>query len=400
MNLLEVPMPGMDKNHIDVTNFRQHQYDNYLKRFCEVIVEYMSQQNNNYLHVKEIEIVKQIAYRGIYNSQLSEIKIWVNDCSDPTGNTRKLLFAVSVPDLIDGNYYFLNGNHYVPTMYIIDLPIVVKPVSLKLSGLFNSITLYMNDDIAIFTGVNIPLSYFLQLLYEDDPKGLILYGELIAKFKKRHEQHSEENILSYFQSKFHFKGNREETIKFLENFFFDPYTLELYKSCYHMEQPTLAKIIKIAMKKCVEGKTPSFIDLTYKRITFLEVLFRPLFERVAATINKQTWRQCDEIKLNKLTIIKYYLTSPDKKKKKSQKKKKKGLAGNYLYDTNNLYSGILKNKISMVPPGIENPPKEVKSIHPSHFGRICPISISSQKPGTVVSAISDVELDKYGRFLT
>ena len=130
----------------------------------------------------------------------------------------------------------------------------------------------------------------------------------------------------------------------------------------------------------------------------MELLLRPIFERVANTMNKQTWRKCDDIKLNQLVLIKYFLTSPDTQKKKSIKKKKKGLDGNYLYDQYNLFSGIVKNKISMVPPGIDNPPKEVKSIHPSHYGRICPISISSQKPGSVVSIINDVELDAYGKF--
>ena len=74
----------------------------------------------------------------------------------------------------------------------------------------------------------------------------------------------------------------------------------------------------------------------------------------------------NELKISNLSIIKYFLTSPDKK----ATKKRKGLSGNYLYDSANLYSGLLKNKLSFISPGTENAPREVKNIHDSHFGKI------------------------------
>ena len=134
--------------------------------------------------------------------------------------------------------------------------------------------------------------------------------------------------------------------------------------------------------------------MTKKRIVFLEILFGPLFNRIASQV-KQICNgyKTDMLRIDQLLIIKYFLTSGD------PKKNQKGLSGNYLYNTTNLYSGILQNKISMKQPGVENTPKEIQSIHPSHFKRICPISISSQSPGNVISIIPDTPLDWCGRFL-
>ena len=70
-----------------------------------------------------------------------------------------------------------------------------------------------------------------------------------------------------------------------------------------------------------------------------------------------------------------------------------------IMNTTNLFSAILQTKINMVSPGIENAPKEVQSIHPTHKGIICPISISSSKPGNIVSILPHAKLDYFGRFI-
>jgi len=103
------------------------------------------------------------------------------------------------------------------------------------------------------------------------------------------------------------------------------------------------------------------------------------------------------MKIDELLITKYFLTSVDSSNPTG--KKQMGLSGNYIYDTKNLYSSILQPKATFVTPGMETPPAAVKHLHESHYGRICPITVSSQKPGETISLISNVKLDKFGLFI-
>ena len=74
------------------------------------------------------------------------------------------------------------------------------------------------------------------------------------------------------------------------------------------------------------------------------------------------------------------------------------LYGNYLYDTANLYTGILNHKVSMLNPGTENPPSSIAMIHDTHFGVFCPITVSSKEPGKTLSIIPNTKVDKFGLF--
>jgi hypothetical protein len=383
-------------NVLTVDNFREYQY-RLLPYFCDVMVNYLSKQNNNYLKLTSKTVQEMIHYLGIYNSQVTEMTAFT-ETLDVDGNygENKQLFKVYLPTLIDENFFFLNGNLYVPALYVVDLPIVLKKKSMKLFSLFNSITLYMKEDIAIFTGTTIPLSYFIQL-FIDNQEDLILYGEFISKFKLNHDQHDDVNIITYFSTKFKQFTTKADIINYLENLFFDDYTVSMYKSCYpDLEGTNIKSILKKAMEIMIDGNMPNFVDLTKKRIVFTEMILRPLldkFSKLATIVSRGNKTNTIDIHLH--SIIKYFLTTPDGG---VGDKERKGLSGNHLYKDASLYSGILQNKISMVPPGVEKAPKEVQSIHRSHYGKICPISISSQKPGHVVSVIPGTILDPYGRF--
>lgn len=64
-----------------------------------------------------------------------------------------------------------------------------------------------------------------------------------------------------------------------------------------------------------------------------------------------------------------------------------------------MYDGMLQYKLIMVQPGTKNPPAEVRGIHPSHFGVICPITITNEDPGKSVSLIPSTIVSDYGLFL-
>lgn len=381
-----------EKKELNMMTFLSYQYG-MIKDFLKLIVEYIGQQHNNYIKPLQIDLYELPCYHGIYNSIFLESNIYVNDLNN--NGIPKLFFKMYIPKLIDGSFFYLNGNTYVPSLYVVDFPIIIKKGSIKVAGLFNSITLYMKDDIAIFTGTNIPQSYFLQLLMYDDVEGYDLYTDLTIKYKKKHKQHSESDIINYFDNKFNVGGSFDEILAFLERLFFDTYTRNLYQACYgHLFEINLKNIVKHALLMDINDDSPDFVDLTYKRISFMEILLRPLFDRTAHVAKSVcNGYRPDEIKMDALTVSKTFVSSTN------PKKKKKGLSGNSRYDTSNLYSGILSTKISMVAPGVQNAPKSIQKIHPTHSGKICPISISSQKPGHVVSALPHVKLDYFGRFI-
>ena len=145
----------------------------------------------------------------------------------------------------------------------------------------------------------------------------------------------------------------------------------------------------------LNDEIPEYIDLHHKRLVFMELLLSPLFKRVG-NIASQAARGFypDMIKMDHLQILKHFLSSHDKKKKGSE-----GMSGNYLYDTVNLMSGMLSHKVSMVNPGSTNPPSTISDTHPSHYKRVCPISVSNQKPGEVVSVLPTTKFDFCGQFV-
>ncbi|MFW6247038.1 MAG: hypothetical protein ACOC22_02585 [bacterium] len=386
MNFLQ---ERVKRNQYELTieNFRKHQYEN-IHYFSDVIVNFLSKLNKNYLTKNSSSFAEIINYKGINNSQFSEYSITVNK-----DQTVSELFKIYLPKLVDEYFFYLNGNFYIPAIYTIDYPIICKNESIKLTALFNSITLYMKDDIVVFINHNIPLSMFLQLFLQDK-EGKELYQEFIIKKKLKHEKHSDENLINYFKQKF--SGNTYSEIKTqIENLFLDDYTKSLYEKCYDFEI-NIENIIKYALRVFNNDEVPNFIDLKNKRMVFLEILLRPLLDRISSlSINISKGQKVYSTELDKYSVIKYFLRSPNN----SAQKKINGLGGNYIYDIQNLYSGILQHKISFIPPGIERPPKEIKNIHPTHYGIICPVTVSSQKPGSLVSVNPETKLDSFGRFL-
>ena len=157
----------------------------------------------------------------------------------------------------------------------------------------------------------------------------------------------------------------------------------------------MIKIFCIIVKEKINEEIPEYIDLDYKRLVFVELLLSPLFKRIG-NIAAQAARGFypDEVKIDHLQILKHFLTSPDKKKKGSE-----GMSGNYLYDTVNLMSGMLMHKVSMINPGSKNPPSTISDTHISHYKRVCPISVSNQKPGEVVSILPTTKFDYCGQFI-
>lgn len=396
-----------DENIDTIENYRQNQY-NLIKEFCHNIILHLSRQNNNYLIFdpdNDFIYNQRINYYGINNSLVDEIKLKIINKYDEDKTDKKDFLTIWIPTLLDSTYFFLNGNTYVPSIYIVDYPISIKKKSIKIWSLFNSITFHNKDSVCVFAKKNIPLDYILSLflLYDNTNKeeknnDLNLYKSYINNYKIDNLYLTESKIINFFKKNFKQVSTIQEIIDLIESLFFDNYTTYIYSECYSdlREDLNIRKIIKKALYSNYNEEIPNFIDLKYKRLIFLELLFGPLLERVAnLTLAALKGFRYDFIKIDSAALIKFFLASPDK----NAEKIRKGLAGNYLYDNVNLYSGILKHKVNMVAPGIKNPPAEIRSLHNSHFEKICPISVHNKDIGNVVSIVYNTKISESGIFL-
>lgn len=389
MNLLKNRKKNLFFEYINPISIRQYQY-NFISAFCENAINFLSNQRDNYISIHSITLDDRINFQGVNNSKYTKLKIEIKNNINGEINTFTEFF---IPTLIHNNHFYLNGCYYTPILYLIDYPITIKKKSCKIFSLFNSITLFINDDIAIFVNHHLALDYFLQLFVDfDDP----IYQEYIKYYKLAHKKQEMNNIIEVLSKRFSVKNKtKEDVINKFESIFFDKYTYSLYQKCYGLTDFGLVDIIRQALINSV--KPPDcFTDLNNKRITFLEMLLRPFLNRICSLcieIGKGNYKT--EMKVDPLLIIKYFLKSKDSNLGNNSI----GLSGNYLYDTKNLYSGILINKCSFISPNMDRPPTEIKHLHYSHYKKICPITISAQTPGETISLIPTTKLDEFGLFI-
>jgi len=375
---------------INPISFRKYQYESILK-FIENGVNFVSNIKNNYLEISDIQINEKVNYTGIYNSKLSKIIVKVNNKISNKQN--ELFLKLYVPTLLDYNYYYLNGNYYVPSFFLIDYPIAIKKKSAIITTLFNSITFYYKQNIAIITGKNIPISIFIQLFIDKQNKEEVeLYSNFCDFLKIEFENISEENLIQLFSSKFKTKKNIKDIIKKLELITLDDYTKQLYSKCYpDLKQVTLKNIILKTLKLTLAGPI-SFIDFNFKRIVFLEFILKPYFTRITTlAIDTSKGGIKSKLVMDELSILKYFLSSAKSNKQSN------GLSGKFRVDSTSLY-GLLLPKTNLITPNMNIPPSEITNIHESSFYKACPITISNQHPGETISLIPNVKFDEYGIF--
>jgi hypothetical protein len=384
LNLLTKQSEAAKSDYFTIGSFRSTQYSliNYFMHLC---VEYISKQNKNYLTTQNISIKDITTYNSIYNSSLTQIIIDITFMNKGIA-ANKTLVKFLIPTLIDGCFFILNGNHFVPTLYILDKPIVIKKKSIKLSGTFNSITIY--DKLITFMGNNMPAMYFLNIFLSDlIPDQAALKKDFIQEFKISPIQISDQDLISYFSNLFRCDPDRAVIQSHFHNIFFDDYAKMLYKQCYNIEEkdlniPTLLKLVVELNKTMTED---SFIDLDQKRLVFIEILLWPLFKRIAYTASQASRGfYNDEISMDQMEIVKNFYTS---------------LHNKFIYDNVNAYDTMLQHKAYMLSPNAEQAPGVIANLHPTHYKRICPTSVSSQNPGETIYVIAETKLDMFGQFV-
>lgn len=385
---------NFEEGRILIEDFRYYQQQ-MIDYFLQVVVDYISNKNKNYLTLNRIDHEEIFAYSGLSNNEVDRYSVWVDNKKGET----KQFFRLYFPRLMYRNFYVLNGHHYVPLFYIIDKPITVKENSVNLNSLFSSITFNIKDHMAIFTGTNLDLNKFVGLFIIDDtsPEADEIKDKLGIKT-------TEKELVDYFNIVFKLNTDIEGIKEHIEILFFDEYTRYLYSTCYFNDSiqiNNLSDIIKISLIKFFSGKTFNFIDLNNKRICFIELLLAPLFKKAASVAYQaKKGHLADILMIDQNTVLKNFLKSSDNKKSKNKSELSfNGLSGKTLYDLVNLYSSILIHKCSFVKPGMKSPPPSIADIHKTHLGKICPITVSSIKPGETVSIVPETYVDMFGQFL-
>ena len=385
MNLLDLYVPKQEEKPPEdsylIKDFRKIQYDA-IPELIENSMNYLKKISNGKIVLKNINEQHLVKYLDAYGYSLKRVVVNIEDPNDRT--QEKQFMSFTLPELIKNTFFYLNGSYYTPTLYILDKPITNKKNSIKLFSLMNSMTLYfkVGNTRAIFGGRNIPIEYFLQWFLNDD---WYPYLEMLEeKFKINQSRHPRGFLAQYF-SEFLNCDEDDEAInqKFYE-LFFDDYTSELYKRSYKLYM-SFEGLVRYAVKHYLEDAPVNFVDLKEKRLVFSEMLLTPFFRRigeVAQSIAKGVHTTAPTF--NEGEIVKYFMMD---------------LKHQHFYDLVNFYSGIQVMKGSFINPNMKVPPREISSVHSSHFGRICPITISAKKPGESVSFVPTARVDKYGLFL-
>ena len=384
MNLLpKISEPPRDDGSILISEFRKQQYS-LIEYFMNLIVEYISKQNKNYMTVHSVVIKNNPTYiGGISSSSITKIDVYINVINEPDP---KLFFKIIIPTLVDDIFFILNGNYYIPSLYVLDKPIVIKKQSIKLTSLFNPITIY--DKLITFMGTNIPANYFVDFLFDStNAEHTNIKYEMMKEFNITKSTLSEKDIFQYFGNILHCDPHRQEILNKIESIFFDDYTKLLYQYCYNLkpEEINLVNLIKIALSIKNTYEKDMFINLKYKRVIFIEILLAPLFKRIAVYASQAArGYQPNAINMDLLELIKYF---------------RNDLHNKFIYDNVNAYDTMLQHKAYMLNPNVDNPPSVIANLHPSHYQRICPISVSSQHPGETALITAETRIDSFGQFI-
>ncbi len=388
MNLSQKKAFELTKDSVE--NFRKEQYD-LIPSFAELCVKYISAQSNNYLTATNISFEDKIEYNNLHHSAVKNLRVDILNNSEENPETQ-LFFNVQIPKLFFDNFFLLNDNYYVPALYLLDKPLIIKKESAMITTLFNSLTFNFKNNVVTFTGVNIPIHIFLLLFKYNKQTNANTLSRFInfipQKFNKKFKmiEDTEDNIINYFYSRIPCKKSTDSIINYFNKLMFDDYTKYVISSCYNIpfDQVDLSSVLMKLFEIILENEQNSFVDLREKRLVFIELLLAPLFKKTSSlAIQAIRGFKLSQLKLDGLAIVKNF---------------NKFLKSNYLYDTGNLYSGLLQHKASMLNPASKRGPKTISSIHQTHYGKVCPITVASMDPGESVSIIPNTRFDMIGQF--
>lgn len=347
--------------------------------------------------------------------------IVIRDENNLKRTTEPEFTKIVIPKLVDGKFFILKGKRYIPILYLADQPIILKKESIKYYSLFCPITLYIKNKVngcrVIIYGNNINMVWFLRYIFNDNQK---LLNDVICNFNISDEivemgmKESFDRVLTYVLEQIGITRSNswKSSISRLNELFFDKWTKTIYDRIYserireiicndlkklkkeagfNINDITLLDIIYLSSVMFDSRDLYDYINLKYKRLVFVETLLNPIFKKVLMSISNKLSKSSKEkssfilsmIEMNNLDdIISYFFSD---------------MHGRILYEPTTEYPAFDLFKATYKLPGVTSDlPRIISSIHPSYKNRACPITISNNNPGEVISLVPTLEVDKWG----
>ncbi len=303
--------------------------------------------------------------------------------------------SVLVPRLLHGNFFTLNGSHYVPLLFLEKAPIDrilneeanKNKMFINLNAVYNFTFDFQKKTIQFRSKV-IALDVFLKIMFHRDHDYLMELSELglikDTSYTKEEYKKFVKNFLDFYKWEY-FSDNEIDVAEWMDEFFLLDYYREIFQDYYGIN--TLNDIIKKVIELYVLNEEIDMATLSNRRVVLVEYLIRPLFEIYVRLL----YGIVDKKSQNFLPTINEFavLTS--------------GFNGllhrGQLYDISNPFPMSLVNKVSQDIQIIKQGrlPKSWQRNDQSGYGVICPISVSPQNMGSNLVFTSSARINKWGR---
>lgn len=353
----------------------------------------------------EINLINNLESKKIYLSEyanyLNTIEINIQVPGSEKINTIKLVY----PQLVQNNYFILNGNMYVPLLFlernlidrINDIDENGKNIGKIILNLMSSFNLtfdFINDKI-LFRGKKlIDPTMFFNIMFEGDKEYLeyLVSNNIIKKIKKPTNDEINLIIKALDMTSLNTKKNdRQITLpEFFDDYLLLDYFKEIFKLSYGVDN--IKDILKTIIKYYICNINIDMADLKNRRVVINEYLIFPIFEYyirfLKNIVNNEVEAKDNDKKVFIPTMNAGVLMTS-------------GFSGlmhsGQFYNISLPFTTPLLYKVSQKIYIVgEKVPKSWTSNHKSSYGRICPISVSAQDMGENLVFTSSVRLNKYG----
>lgn len=324
-------------------------------------------------------------------------------------NDTKIDLSMSIPELLDYNFIFVNGKKKIPHFQIIDLPITIKPnkkiddsfiVKFR-SNMFTTVLYEKNNTFPKITtsmmGKRIPFSLLLLCYYGRDKINDIFdldnYDEqdhesdmskrLIADVKYYYDHNIEHDdylkILGEYFTRYNMRNKGEEIMYALS---IVP-KIDNITSCFMKKESVIEEILW-----AIQNGPFDDADFRYKRVRCFEYLilgpvFRSIYNLCISTRNTKQ----PKFNVNKNEIIQNCNVSE---------------IVQFDFAINPIGSLTELSRVSLLGPGgfsRNNVPEYLRDIHESMFGRICVVDTPDRDNcGVVENLLPNTDLDDNLRF--
>ncbi len=379
------PPKNEDKDWLRIRDFRKEDFD-----------KIPGLLKNIYDNIKKIDprFNFELSFENQSSPYLEDMvthheRVTVKQSFEDQSNT----ISVLIPRLLHGNFFTLNGSHYVPLLFlekapidrILNLDANKNKIFINLNAVYN-FTFDFQKKTVQFRSKVIALDIFLKIMFQNDHDYLVEMMDLglidRTDYTKEEYKKFVKNFLDFYKWEYF---NDIDLPKWMDEFFVLDYYRAIFNDYYGVDN--LNDIIKKVVELYVTEEDIDMSNLSNRRVVLVEYLIRPLFE----IYTRLLYGIVDKKSQNFLPSINEYAVITS------------GFNGllhrGQLYDISNPYPSSLINKISQDIQIIKagRLPKSWQRNDETGFGVICPISVSPQNMGTNLIFTSTAQINRWGR---